>query len=278
VIDEAPPIDLELPVPAAPRTPVDVVAIPSTPPSSHSTHTVTPPYGQVAFGNRISPVRASAPIHEPRTSRMGTPVTPRPVISGFPVSRDSEGKALPRAYVVRRRSSPRGVSVVLPDETAADTPEASPAPKQAAETPPAIDVAPFRAALAAATPVPPAAAPLPPAVSDVADTKPAPAPEPKRYEPPSPWTASRSVEIDPNPTAAPSPAPSPPPAPRPSASTPRRDTTEVRRNSSGQPVPMSRGQFIAILLAVAAIAVSASAVVSYIVSHPPASTTTAPTP
>jgi hypothetical protein len=40
---------------------------------------------------------------------------------------------------------------------------------------------------------------------------------------------------------------------------------------------MSRGQFIMILLAVAAIAISASAVVSYIVSRPPAAQSSAPT-
>ena len=49
----------------------------------------------------------------PRTERTDRATS---VLSAFPVARDVEGKSLPRAYVARRRSSPKGVSFALPPE------------------------------------------------------------------------------------------------------------------------------------------------------------------
>lgn len=260
VIDEAPVIDLELPVPAVSRTPVDVVAIPSVPSAAHMPQGTTPPHGQLAIGHRISPARGSAPIQESRASRVG-PVTPRPVIGAFPVARDTEGKALPRAYVVRRRSSPKGISVVLPPEDASpDVVDTPPPPKPIEQVQPVIDVDAFRSTPPdTAPPTPPVAVvPAPEPTPVPSEAKPTPMAEPIRYEPPR--SVARPVNLD------------PPPAPqRPSTPSPRRDTAEHHRAPAPQPAPMSRGQFIMILLAVAAIAISASAVVSYIVSRPPAS-------
>ena len=136
VVEEQAPIDLELHVPAAPRTPVDVVAVPPTqsPPTSAPAQTyapiavargaatgvvstATPPGGEMPFGHRISPVRGYSPLPEARPPRPNLPLNPRPVLGTAPVARDVEGKALPRAYVARRRSSPKGMSAIpMPTE------------------------------------------------------------------------------------------------------------------------------------------------------------------
>jgi hypothetical protein len=42
----------------------------------------------------------------------------RPVQGTVPVARDVEGKSLPRAYIARRRSSPRGVPAIAAPEDA----------------------------------------------------------------------------------------------------------------------------------------------------------------
>jgi hypothetical protein len=112
VIEERTPIDLDLPVPAVSRTPVDVTAVSTT----AATHAATPATGSDAIGPHRPPAaRTSGPNPEIRP-RLSTPVVPRAVLSAFPQTRDLEGKALPRAFVARRRSSPRGLSAVLPHE------------------------------------------------------------------------------------------------------------------------------------------------------------------
>src|SRR5262249_24461414 len=116
----------------ASRTPVDIVALPATPPS---TRTATPPLGgDAAFGNRYSPARASGQISDQRPPRPTPPIAPRPVLSAFPVARDVDGRSLPRAYVARRRSTPKGVSFALPPEETIVEPTPSapvePAPPQ----------------------------------------------------------------------------------------------------------------------------------------------------
>jgi hypothetical protein len=123
VVDEQAAIDLDLPLPAAPRTPIDVAAVPSatTPP------TAIPlvPSGPPNAGPRISPPRESPSASaEPKSARPPTPGAGRPVAGTMPVARDTEGRALPRAYVARRRSPPtRAVPVPgSPVSTAAESP------------------------------------------------------------------------------------------------------------------------------------------------------------
>jgi hypothetical protein len=106
VVDEQAAIDLDLPLPAAPRTPIEVTAVPgATPPASFP----PVPNGATA-GPRISPPRDLPAPPEPRPPRPPTPGAARPVAGSMPVARDTEGRTLPRAYVARRRSpSPRAV-------------------------------------------------------------------------------------------------------------------------------------------------------------------------
>jgi hypothetical protein len=116
IVDEQAPIDLDLAVPAAPRAPIDVIAAASAPPSSALN---TPPRGldESSLGHRISPVRGFAPVsdsRQPRVSNPGTPSASRPVVGAVPIARDPEGKSLPRAYVARRRPSPRATPTVRP--------------------------------------------------------------------------------------------------------------------------------------------------------------------
>lgn len=116
IVDERAPIELDLDVPAAPRTPIDVMAVPSGPPS---TTLNTPPRGSedLPIAHRISPVRGFSPIadpRQPRASNPGTPAVSRPIVGAAPTARDSEGKFLPRAYVARRRPSPRSTPTVRP--------------------------------------------------------------------------------------------------------------------------------------------------------------------
>jgi hypothetical protein len=100
VVDEDPPIDLDLPIPAAPRTPVDVSAVSTTTPAPGLAAARTG--GQ--FEPRVSPARGLPSVGEPRPSRPLSPGGGRPVSGSLPVSRDADGRRLPRAYVARRRS------------------------------------------------------------------------------------------------------------------------------------------------------------------------------
>jgi hypothetical protein len=113
VIEDIESIVLDQPVPAAPRTPVDVVAVPysSTPPKPAVF--TPPPNGATPFGHRISPVRSLAAIAESRPPRISSPNNARPIVGNVPVARDAEGKSLPRAYVARRRLTPRGFQAIV---------------------------------------------------------------------------------------------------------------------------------------------------------------------
>jgi hypothetical protein len=258
VVDERPSIDLDMPVPAAPRTPVDVIAVPTTP---RSMPIVTPPGGaDVPFGNRISPVRASGPVIEPRPSPrpstpMSSPVVPRPVLSSFPVTREVEGKSLPRTYITRRRSSPKGISVTLPPEDPPkDPPKAAEPPH--AERPRQSEPVPAKPARPSASHGLPAVSLSPSAdreTSSPARPTPAPTPEP--------------VAVATPPAAMPAPVPTSAPA------VAAVDPTPARRHSPAEgwgpppPAVISRGQVVFILIAVAMIAICASTVVGVIVSR-----------
>ena len=111
VIDEAAPIQLELRVPAASRTPVDVMAVSplSTPSASHPAlplsrtppEPVNPP-GSLVSGSWDSPRRSTPPA--------GLNASDITNAARQPDNRDR--RALPRAYIVRRRPSPRSTPVV----------------------------------------------------------------------------------------------------------------------------------------------------------------------
>lgn len=114
VVEERAPVELDLPVPAASRTPVDVTAVPPAEPGSRPMP--TPPTGVMALGHRVSPVRGLSMPPEARPARQSNPGMARPVVGAAPVTRDGKGKSLPRAYVARRRSSPKGLPALRVDE------------------------------------------------------------------------------------------------------------------------------------------------------------------
>jgi hypothetical protein len=117
VVDEDPPIEMDLPIPAAPRTPVDVSAVSAT--------TSSPQPGIAArsggqFEPRVSPARGVSTAGESKPPRGGSPAGGRPVSGSLPVSRDSDGRRLPRAYVARRRSPPARNGTMPPADAPPD--------------------------------------------------------------------------------------------------------------------------------------------------------------
>ncbi len=142
VVEEQTPLDLDLPIPAVPRTPVDVALSTRTPSSSLGLPTSTPPRGH----------RATPTVTEPRAPRPPSPPGPRPISGSVPTARHADGKALPRAYVARRRqSAPKGNPLVPPtasaDASTNTTGEAPPgasdelAPNEPTPSDPSPDVA-----------------------------------------------------------------------------------------------------------------------------------------
>ena len=124
-------IELDLPVPVASRTPVDVVAV--------STHSTKPPAidlpqpqseptrGAMPFGHRVSPIGGLSSLHDALTPPAKAPATQKPITGPTPVAR-ADGRSLPRAYVARRRQSPRGTptaSLPVPESPASDSPTGS---------------------------------------------------------------------------------------------------------------------------------------------------------
>jgi hypothetical protein len=134
VIDDHPSIDLELPIPAAPRTPVDVVAV--SPYPTPSAPLVAPIGGSMAKSHRISPVVGVSGVRETRSARTSNPST-RAIAGIVPTTRDADGKALPRTYVARRRSSPKGLPVIpLPSDEERDHASSPPTESDARRTAP----------------------------------------------------------------------------------------------------------------------------------------------
>lgn len=305
IVEERTPVDLDLPIPAVSRTPIDVVAVT---PATRSTQAATPVNGTDAVVAGKPLPRPSAPINEIRLPRLSTPVVPRSVLSGFPQARDLEGKALPRAYVARRRSSPRGVSVVVPPEE----PLAPDGARTDGPTPAPSHLEPIVSVGTPVLPEPPAtASPVPVVPSAVAEETTEPSPVIPDASPgavtvpsgPGPAVESAGVveaivAVAPSPAASaaesPSPAPSvhtvsdpsfveraaeararePEPSRPASPRTPPRSARPVppiaASRPTNQPTPspsFSRGQLALIILAVAAIAVCASTVVAVIVSR-----------
>lgn len=121
VIDEAAPIQLELRVPAASRTPVDVMAISplSTPSVPHPALPLSRPPGEgpgtsvpLAGGSWDPPRRQTPPAGVNASDVSNAPRQPE--------SRDR--RILPRAYIVRRRPSPRSTPAVPPNNPQRPTP------------------------------------------------------------------------------------------------------------------------------------------------------------
>src|SRR6185369_4133416 len=117
VLEERPDIDLDLPIPAASRTPVDVIAvIDASGPNSR----IAPPTPNLDAGPAPAPrqhVNRDVALGgtESRPARPAFPPSAhRPVLGGVPIARDTEGRALPRAYVARRRPSPKSNPAVPP--------------------------------------------------------------------------------------------------------------------------------------------------------------------
>ncbi len=143
VVQEKPAIDLDLPVPLASRTPVDVVAVPpraTTPPAAPASIDMSSPNAPVAviataperpvsstmpFGHRISPISGVSQMTDVMASRMAAPapVMPRPVSGPAPVTRGVEGRSLPRAYVARRRPPVREASAPVVAAPPTPTPQ-----------------------------------------------------------------------------------------------------------------------------------------------------------
>lgn len=123
VVEEGAPIEFDAHVPAASRSPIDVVAVSAS--SHHSQPAIAAPGSDMPFGHRISPVRGISSLPDLRPARNSNPVVQRPPVGPVPVTRDLDGKALPRAYVARRRSSPQGmprVSLPLDERPATPVP------------------------------------------------------------------------------------------------------------------------------------------------------------
>jgi hypothetical protein len=292
VVDELAPIDLDLPVPATSRTPVDIVAVPTTPPSSRP---VTPPTGiEVQVGAPYSSGRGSGPVPESRAPRVNTPTPPRALLSAFPVARDAEGKSLPRAYVVaRRRSSPKGSSVALPPEDAAPestemkrvaepatesqpvkhapallpAPVVTPAaPKLEARTP--VTVSPEPALPIGAAPQPASTAPTTPVVSTNSQPTPSLTPT-SAYTPDA--DSSRSRQDQPKSESTPSSsargAGDSSPFREPMETPARRPRLSDSRPATSGTWTLSRKQLIGILFAIAVIAISVSTIVAIIVGR-----------
>lgn len=120
VVNELEAIDLDLLVLTASRTPADIVAAvepmgssPSGGISASDIPVSAHPPAQAATNpahhhSRISPTPGVPTIADPRPGRTTSPTPPRPVLGSIPVARGLDGKALPRAYIARRRPSPRG--------------------------------------------------------------------------------------------------------------------------------------------------------------------------
>lgn len=288
VVDEQAPIDLDLPVPAASRTPVDIVAVPTTPASSHI---VTPPAGiEVQLGIPQSPGRSSTSIPDPRSSR-NTPTPPRALLGAVPVAKDSEGKSLPRAYVVaRRRSTPKGISIALPPEDVpAEALHATHHAEAASEAPPVknappmlpaplvapavakvevrapVAVSPEAIAPVAATPQATNGAPAASVASTSASPAPSLTPSPS-YTPDIDSARARQDQSRPEATAVS--AARAPDSARESMETPaRRPRLSDSRPAASGTWTLSRKQLIGILFAIAVIAISVSTIVAIIVGR-----------
>jgi len=130
VIDEAAPIQLELRVPAASRTPVDVMAVSplATPSVPHPALPVSRTPGENTLAGIPS---VGGPWDSPRRQTPPGGLTV-PDVPGAPRQAESrDRRALPRAYIVRRRPSPRSTPIVPSDTPRPGRQESTPPPTEA---------------------------------------------------------------------------------------------------------------------------------------------------
>jgi hypothetical protein len=135
VVDETVPVELELPLPASPRSAIDIVA----PPSS-ALYAPTSPQPPLADEHVVEEARRAedevdawwrppSRLPESGSSTQGqlprrhspTRGIARPASGTLPTARDASGRQLPRTYVARRRSpgrTGRALSVDAPVESA----------------------------------------------------------------------------------------------------------------------------------------------------------------
>jgi hypothetical protein len=124
-------IDVDLPLPAMSRTPVDIVALPSNsstkpiPVEPAQLHSDRPPRAAMPFGHRISPISGLSEVSEVLSPRPVQTPSAKPITGPTPVARGAEGRSLPRAYVARRRSSPRGIPAPQLPDAAGESPTGS---------------------------------------------------------------------------------------------------------------------------------------------------------
>jgi hypothetical protein len=122
VVDEQVSLGLELPLPVAARSVIDLIAPPSTVSEGPTPDEVdpvppvveSPEVEPVARRPRFTPQEEEAPSLVGRRRISGP--TNRVVPGSMPVSSDQEGRVLPRAYVARRRSPRSGVPAI-PDQS-----------------------------------------------------------------------------------------------------------------------------------------------------------------
>jgi hypothetical protein len=113
VIDETVLADATLPLPASPRSVIDVVAPSALPSISHAAFLT--PNDESTLPRGAAPSTTSHTLSETATAHASTNPgrlspprgVPRPVTGNLPTARDSDGRQLPRTYVARRRPPAR---------------------------------------------------------------------------------------------------------------------------------------------------------------------------
>ena len=203
-------IEVDLPLPAMSRTPVDIVAVPANALTRPIPAEPMPPESirsaSMPFGHRISPISGLSEVADVLSPRPAPAPSPKPITGPTPIARAPEGRSLPRAYVARRRPSPRGIPAPQVPDAPGESPTGSwrasrlrehpltvpqPAPQSPPE--PAAMQAPLQAPLSAAqaAPVAPPAAEPPSIASPAAQLDAPRRPTPPRlqaftpaYEPP----------------------------------------------------------------------------------------------
>jgi hypothetical protein len=126
VIDERVVVDLEVPLPASPRSPIDVIAPPSgvragNAEGSMASSAFPSSNGDVLSSGeeRYEPMRDHISPEATHTQQSGSrrPLPLRGIArpTVVPTARDASGRQLPRTYVARRRSPARGVRAISSD-------------------------------------------------------------------------------------------------------------------------------------------------------------------
>ncbi|HEX3865632.1 MAG TPA: hypothetical protein VHV78_02730, partial [Gemmatimonadaceae bacterium] len=109
------PIELDLSIPAAPRTPIEVMSSPRRASlRGHSQHRARPGEikGQSAEFGAPHPQLQPQHSHASLEGHQPPPPSPSPSSPPTAAARPFDGKSLPRAYVARRRVTPRSMPVV----------------------------------------------------------------------------------------------------------------------------------------------------------------------